>query len=111
MRTGRVPGLPRAILRIAWSQWLPDVPLPLADTACLMRVETEAGQINPGHRNAYNVLAFAADELALSDVLLQFLLDLASNDLFEATMVLFDFRDHNYLRASFFTSPRAKILA
>src|SRR5262249_24934983 len=59
-------------------------PVTLADAAHLARIVGEMRNIDRGQRNAHQVLALAADQLALRHEFLQLLLNFSTDDLLES---------------------------
>src|SRR5207245_872375 len=71
----------------------------LAHAARLLGAEAEAGDLDLGKRDGDDVLALAADQLALGQVLPEFLLDDAAHDLTEPLDVPVDLAKHRRLHA------------
>jgi hypothetical protein len=67
----------------------------LADASRLLAAEAEARDLDLGEGNGDDVFALAADELALGQVLAEFLLDHATDDLAEALHVAIDLAQHH----------------
>ena len=74
--------------------------LALSD-AVLALAEAEGRQLDLRNRDADEVLPLLADHFAVGDVLLQILLDAASDDLPEPKMILFDVKNHKRFMPSF----------
>src|SRR5262249_30979008 len=71
----------------------------LAHAAGFLRSEAEARDLDLGERDGDDVLALAADQLALGQVLPEFLLDDAAHDLAEPLDVPVDLAKHRRLHA------------
>src|SRR5580704_3765667 len=90
-----VAGLAAAVgVGIALAQAVADVALPLPDAAPILAAEAEPGDVDLRQGDGDQVLALAADQLALRDVLAQVLLDLAAHDVAEAAVVGIDPQRH-----------------
>src|SRR5262249_45728410 len=74
--------------RIAW------VAVALTDAAALLVPEAEAWDVDLGDGDRDEVLAFAADQLALRDVFTEILANSPSDDLTESAVVLVDLQRH-----------------
>src|SRR6185436_11186476 len=72
----------------------------LADAAGFLAAEAEARDLDLGKGNGDDVLALASDQLALGQVLPEFLLDHAADDLAEPLHVAIDLAQHRRHRAS-----------
>src|SRR6185503_15844140 len=75
------------LLRIALADRIAGLAVALPRSALLAIAEAEARDLDLRHRDGDLVLALAADHLAVGDVLLEVLLDLALHDVAEAAVI------------------------
>jgi len=98
MLAALVSGLALAgLVRVALPDRVPGLAFALADTALLLLAEPEMGNVDLRQRDGDHLLALAADHLAVGDVLLQILLDLAFNDLSKPVVISLDIVDQRFL--------------
>ncbi len=74
--------LPR--LRVARRELIPFLPLALANTTRTVITVAKMGNVKTGYRDADEVLAFAANHLAVGDIFLEIVADFPPHDVTKA---------------------------
>jgi len=80
-------------LRLALAKRIPRVALALSHATLLVAV-AKARDVDLRNRNGNYILALAAQQLTLGDVLAQILADFTANDMAEAPVILVDLQGH-----------------
>src|SRR5262249_23473258 len=101
-----VAGLPLALAALAAAQGRADGAVAGADAAVVLVAVAELRDVDGRQRDADQVLALLADQLAAADVLAEVALDLAADELAEALVVAFDLLAHGMAPLS---GPRSAV--